>query len=124
MTHAIELLAQAALMAMIALGAWTAMGDGMILNFVARFADKMPAWIAKPLATCPRCMCSIWGITALLVFGLDVGIDTNLFGPQVTIDALGDFVPVPPVSFHLPRLVEIPALIIAAVGIQEILHRS
>lgn len=123
MTHAIDLFAQAALMAVVALGAWTAMGDGMVLNFIARFADKMPAWVAKPLATCPRCMCSVWGIAALLVFGIDIGIDTNLFGPQVALDALGDFVPVPPVSFNWPRLIEIPALVIAAVGAQEILHR-
>lgn len=123
MTDPIGLLAQAALMAVVALGAWTAMAEGMTLNFIARFAARMPAWIAKPLATCPRCMCSLWGIAALIVCGIDIGIDINLFGPQLALDAAGEFIPAPAVAIDALRLIEIPALIIAAVGIQEILHR-
>lgn len=123
MMHMIELLAQAAFMAVVALGAWTAMGDGMVLNRIARFANRIPSWIRNPLASCPRCMCSLWGIASLLICGIDIGIDVNLFGPQVTLDALGDFVAAPPVSFHWPRLIEIPVLILAAVGIQEMLHK-
>lgn len=123
MMHTIELLAQAALMAVVALGAWTAMAEGMALNFIARFADRMPAWIAQPLATCPRCMCSLWGSAALIVFGFDIGIGFNLFGPQLALDAAGEFIPAPAVAIDALRLIEIPALIIAAVGMQEILHR-
>ena len=60
------------LMALVALGAHRAMGEGMIL---ARWYDWWAArgwWISKPMATCPRCMVSAWGIPALwLTFGLD-----------------------------------------------------
>lgn len=109
MTHEFQLLAQATIMAVVALGAWTAMGEGMALSGVARIASKLPPWLAMPLATCPRCMCSIWGITALLVFGLGVGVSWNFDMHAVII--------------NWQRVGEIPVLIIAAVGIQEILHR-
>jgi ABC-type phosphate transport system permease subunit len=90
-------LAQAAIMAVVALGAWTAMGEGMILSFVTRWAEKLPKWMAKPLATCPRCMCSVWGIVALLALGYDFSSTWNI--------------------------VQLPVLILAAVGIQELLYR-
>ena len=94
---ALDLLAQATILAVVALGAWTAMGEGMVLSFVTRWAEKLPKWMAKPLATCPRCMCSVWGLAALLVLGFDFGSTWNI--------------------------VQLPVLILAAVGIQELLHR-
>ena len=90
-------LAQAAIMAVVALGAWTAMGEGMVLSFVTRWAEKLPKWMAKPIATCPRCMCSIWGIAALFLLGYDFSSTWNV--------------------------VQLPVLILAAVGIQELLYR-
>ena len=94
---ALDLLAQATIMAVVALGAWTAMGEGMVLSFVTRWAEKLPKWMAKPLATCPRCMCSIWGIAALFLLGYDFSSTWNI--------------------------VQLPVLILAAVGIQELLYR-
>ena len=94
---ALDLLTQATIMAVVALGAWTAMGEGMILSFVTRWAEKLPKWMAKPLATCPRCMCSIWGIAALFLLGYDFSSTWNI--------------------------VQLPVLILTAVGIQELLHR-
>ena len=94
---ALDLLTQATIMAVVALGAWTAMGEGMILSFVTRWAEKLPKWMAKPIATCPRCMCSIWGIAALFLLGYDFSSTWNV--------------------------AQLPVLILAAVGIQELLHR-
>ena len=94
---ALDLLTQATIMAAVALGAWTAMGEGMILSFVTRWAELLPKWMAKPIATCPRCMCSAWGITALLALGYDFSSTWNI--------------------------VQLPVLILAAVGIQELLYR-
>ena len=90
-------LTQATIMAVVALGAWTAMGEGMILSFVTRWAEKLPKWMAKPIATCPRCMCSIWGIAALFLLGYDFSSTWNI--------------------------VQLPVLILTAVGIQELLYR-
>jgi len=94
---ALDLLTQATIMAVVALGAWTAMGEGMILSFVTRWAEKLPKWMAKPIATCPRCMCSIWGIAALFLLGYDFSSTWNV--------------------------AQLPVLTLAAVGIQELLHR-
>ena len=94
---ALDLLTQATIMAVVALGAWTAMGEGMVLSFVTRWAEKLPKWMAKPIATCPRCMCSVWGLAALLVLGFDFGSTWNI--------------------------VQLPVLILTAVGIQELLYR-
>lgn len=94
---ALDLLTQATIMAVVALGAWTAMGEGMILSFVTRWAEKLPKWMAKPIATCPRCMCSIWGIAALFLLGYDFSSTWNV--------------------------AQLSVLILAAVGIQELLHR-
>lgn len=94
---ALDLLAHSAIMAVVALGAWTAMGEGMVLSFVTRWAELLPKWMAKPLATCPRCMCSIWGIAALFLLGYDFGSTWNV--------------------------VQLPVLILAAVGIQELFYR-
>jgi hypothetical protein len=107
----LDFLAQAALMAVVALGAWTAMGDGMILGWFRRLVERfVHHFLAHPLATCPRCMCSVWGIAALLVCGLGVGISWNF-----ELDVL---------VLNWSRIVQIPVLILAAVGIQELLQRN
>jgi hypothetical protein len=83
-----------AVMALAPLGAWVAMGEGMVLEWWAKLAQKhLDDFWSKPLATCPRCMCSAWGIpAALLVFP-----DLN------------------------PWL--LPVYLLAAVGLQEAIHR-
>lgn len=106
---ALDLLAQAAIMAVVALGAWTAMGDGMVLQWWTKFVEKYTSkFIAKPLATCPRCMCSAWGLAALLALGFDLGFTWNI-GEGMAID------------WH--RVAQLPVLILAAVGIQELFYR-
>ena len=58
-----------ALMALVPIGGSVAMGEGMILHFLARAASSLPPWMRKPLYACPRCMVSAWGIpSAFLVF--------------------------------------------------------
>lgn len=82
-----------AVMALVPLGAWTAMGEGMVLEWVPRVCRHMPVWIQKPLTSCPRCMVSAWGIpAALLVFP-----DLNLW--------------------------LLPVYMLGACGLQELLHR-
>ena len=106
---ALELLAQAAIMAVVALGAWVAMGEGMVMRQFARFVARFPSLIANPLATCPRCMCSAWGIAALIVCGFGVGVSWNFELHILAID--------------WQRVAQLPVLILAAVGIQEMLHK-
>ncbi len=104
---ALDLLAQAALMAVVALGAWTAMGEGMVLHWWTKLVEgHVHPFLAKPLATCSRCMCSVCGIAALAVCGLDPGFTWNA-GPAI----------------DWPRVAQLPVLILAAVGIQEMLHK-
>jgi hypothetical protein len=112
-----------AVMALVPLGAWVAMGEGMVLEWWSKFWAWLPdaimpkgfdpswtafwmvaylplreftnllRWLSKPFATCPRCMCSIWGIpAALLAFP-----DLNLW--------------------------LLPVYLLAAVGLQEAIHR-
>jgi hypothetical protein len=110
MTLALDLVFQAALMAVVALGAWTAMGEGMLMERFARLVERIaPAWIAKPISSCPRCMCSAWGITALLLCGFGVGVSWNFDLGILALD--------------WSRIAQLPMLILAAVGIQEMLHR-
>ena len=124
---ALELLAQAAIMAVVALGAWVAMGEGMILAPLREWAERTnapalvmpddkshyihlwPAWIRNPLTACPRCMCSAWGIAALIICGFGVGVSWNFELYILVID--------------WQRVAQLPVLILAAVGIQEMLHR-
>jgi hypothetical protein len=114
---------QATLMAVFALGLWVAMGSGMIFAAFGRLAERLPSWMAKPLASCPRCMCGMWGIAALFLFGFDLGVDLALFGPEIMVDPSGNFVPVPLISFSFARIAEVLALVVAAVGVQEILQK-
>lgn len=80
-------------MALVPLGAWVAMGEGMVLEWVPGVCRNMPVWIQKPLTSCPRCMVSAWGVpTALLVFP-----DLNLW--------------------------LLPVYMLGACGLQELLHR-
>jgi len=83
-----------AVMALVPLGAWVAMGEGMVLERWAKFitANVPPFW-TKPLATCARCMVSAWGIPAALLTFPDLN----------------------------PWL--LPIYILAAVGLQEAIHR-
>ena len=138
--QAAGLLAQAAIMAVVALGAWIAMGDGDILHFMRRFIEQtippdeptdkakhiFPSWVRNPLAACPRCMCSVWGIVALLLLGFGVGIQLD-FTPSdmMTFNDAMELVPVdePWIRVDWSRLAQIPVLILTAVGLQEMLHR-
>jgi hypothetical protein len=114
--HHIEIIA---VMALVPLGAWIAMGDGMVLEWWAKLVTKtrtvitphgrdargrwvkaskkqvpiIPAFWAKPLATCPRCMVSAWGIPAALLTFPDLN----------------------------PWL--LPVYLLAACGLQEAVHR-
>jgi hypothetical protein len=89
--HHIEIIA---VMALVPLGAWIAMGDGMVLEWWSRFvSDSFLPWFAKPLATCPRCMVSAWGIPAALLTFPDLN----------------------------PWL--LPVYLLAACGLQEAIHR-
>lgn len=105
MTHAIII----TIMALAALGVWTAMGEGMVLHWFNRYVTgprtfwpptyhafftwHWPLWMQKPLATCPRCMVTIYGTSAVLALG-----------------------------FTFP-LWYWPVYLVAAVGLQEMLHR-
>jgi hypothetical protein len=107
-----------AVIALVPLGAWIAMGEGMVLEWWAKLwtattttrefytnaegidvvvkeetKNDYPLWLHKPLATCPRCMVSAWGIpAALLTFP-----DMNLW--------------------------LLPVYLLAACGLQEAIHR-
>lgn len=104
-------------MALVPIGAWVAMGEGMVLEWWAQWwtgprklteveehirhmerdgsplPSRFPTWLQKPLATCPRCMVSAWGTpAALLLFP-----DLNLW--------------------------LLPVYMLAACGLQEMMHR-
>ena len=109
-----------AVMALVPLGAFVAMGEGRVLEWWAKFWARtgkamvtrtgedeqgawmeheyvqvhvFPSWLRKPLAACPRCMVSAWGIpAALLAFP-----DLNLW--------------------------LLPVYILAACGLQEAIHQ-
>ena len=51
-----------ALMALVAQGAYISQQEGMILNVLTKAWVHLPAWMQKPLHTCPICMVSVWGI--------------------------------------------------------------
>lgn len=90
----IDHLLNIAIMALAAIGAWTAMGEGMVLEPVRKWIEKHATpFLSKPLATCPRCMVTIYGTAALLVLGVAIDIYTW------------------------------PVYLVCAVGLQEMLHR-
>ena len=82
-----------AVMALVPLGAWIAMGDGMVMEWWSKAFSKLPDIISKPLATCPRCMVSAWGIPAALL------------------------------AFPELNLWLLPVYLLAACGLQEAIHR-
>lgn len=83
-----------AIMGIAALGVWTAMGEGMVLEPVRRFIEAgTSSFWAKPLATCARCMVTIYGTSAVLLLGYT-------FDPWMW-----------------------PVYLCAAAGLQEMLHR-
>jgi hypothetical protein len=90
MEHAINI----AVMALVPLGIWVAMGEGMVLEWLHNIAKKLPTTLGKPLATCARCMVTGWGVPA--VFLLNSG--------DVSILAVLAYIP-------------------AAVGLQELIDR-
>jgi hypothetical protein len=80
-------------MAVVPLGAWVAMGEGMVLDWWAKLVSTLPTFLQKPLATCPRCMVSAWGIPAALF------------------------------TFPDLNLWLLPVYLLAACGLQEAIHR-
>jgi hypothetical protein len=65
----VEHLIYIVLMALVATGAHIVQEDGMILHPLAKLLGQLPAFLHKPLFTCPVCMVSVWGIPAALYFG-------------------------------------------------------
>lgn len=54
-------------MAIVPWGAFLAMGEGMVLAWWYRLWEHRNPWIAKPMATCSRCMVSAWGVPAAIL---------------------------------------------------------
>ena len=67
-------LAIIAVMALVPLGAHVAMGEGMVLQWWWNALNSLPAFLAKPLGHCPRCMVSAWGIPAALLAFPDLNL--------------------------------------------------
>ncbi len=60
----------AAIMSLVALGGRFALLEGHVLGWMGKIIEAIPnAYLRKPLGTCERCMCSVWGTTAVLVLG-------------------------------------------------------
>ncbi len=54
------------IVALFALGMWFTFGEGEIFHTWYKVVTKyLPVWAQKPLATCPRCMCSVFGAVAI-----------------------------------------------------------
>jgi hypothetical protein len=61
----------AALMAMVAQGAYASQQEGMILHVLTKAWMKLPTFFHKPTFTCPVCMVSVWGIPTALLLGAE-----------------------------------------------------
>jgi hypothetical protein len=59
----------AALMAMVAQGAYASQQEGMILHLLTKAWMKLPTFFHKPTFTCPVCMVSVWGIPTWYMMG-------------------------------------------------------
>lgn len=94
MEQSIPHLINIAVMALVPLGIWVAMGEGMVLHWFYLLAERLPPTLGKPFATCARCMVTGWGVPAVLL----------LNGGDVSILALLAYIP-------------------AAVGLQELIDR-
>ena len=57
-------------MALVAMGAFVSMGEGMALHWLAKATAIVPEPWRHPLSTCPRCQVSVWGTLAVLVLGI------------------------------------------------------
>ena len=57
-------------MALVAMGAFVSMGEGMALHWLAKATAIVPEPWRHPLSTCPRCMVSVWGTTAVIFLGI------------------------------------------------------
>ena len=119
MTHAIII----TIMALAALGVWTAFGDEMLFEKQRKWIEgkrrntkrRFPMWIQKMAATCNRCMVTIYGTVAVLCLGLmpeQVAALSHLAHAQFAY-----WVP------DLLALAKVPVYIVCAVGLQEMLHR-
>lgn len=60
-----------AVMALAAMGMWTAMGEGMILHKWTKVIERWPKALSYPLGACPRCMVTVFGTIAALGIGWD-----------------------------------------------------
>lgn len=59
-----------AVMALAASGAFISMGEGMILAPLGKFLWKVPEPWRHALASCQRCMVSVWGTAAVYALGI------------------------------------------------------
>lgn len=51
-------------------GIYAASRPGMLLDFLQSLEMLAPAWVCKPLVSCPVCMCSVWGSACHVALGL------------------------------------------------------
>ena len=63
-------LAIIAIMAVVPIGAWVAMEEGMALAWLGRILDKIPEPWRKPFRSCQRCMVSVWGTGTVLALDI------------------------------------------------------
>lgn len=110
MSHLVNI----AIVALAGLGVWTAMGEGMVLERVRKAAEVLPAFLQKPLATCPRCMVTIYGTSALIVLGLF---------PSEPFAYLFSTAPMQWEWACASGVMIWPVYLVCAVGLQEMLHR-
>lgn len=59
-----------AVMAIVASGAFISMGEGMVLAPLGTLLWKVPEPFRHPLASCQRCMVSVWGTGAVFALGM------------------------------------------------------
>src|SRR5690606_6599674 len=110
------------------IGVWTAFGEGMIFARIGRALEThIHPTLAKPIATCPRCMVSVWGTVALVVVGYHFGVDLNL-DPESRVYIDGDLLTgvrkvKPIIQVDWSELVKLPLVLLCATGLQEMLHR-
>ena len=86
-------LAIIAIMAIVPVGAWVAMEEGMALAWLGKVLDKIPEPFRHPVRSCQRCMVSVWGTLTVLALGM------------------------------CPEWYVLPVYWIAAVGLQELIDR-
>lgn len=102
-------------MAFASLGVWVAYGPGMAFEFVGKFIERRaPKFLRKPLATCPRCMVTVYGTAAVVLLGMT---------PPDIRDAMVSLARCAPVSADVAPLAAWPIYLLCAAGIQELLSR-